>query len=198
MEPSTSSSAWTCSTNRCLPTNSKPRKPSQPWPPTAYRQIIAENDGKHPTELSPDMGREFTAEFAQYLRANDTQHRVKDPQQPNSIAVVDRGIRTLKTILANWMPQERDIGITKGMERIRETDSNLMKWVKRQATADKPLKPRPPDPQKAAEVRRDECVGWWCPDEKDLADPHAIGEIFKGADGGPNGCTAGELAEAGP
>ena len=44
------------------PLKAKEAKPTL----AAYRQIIAENDGNHPTELSTDMGREFTAEFAQY------------------------------------------------------------------------------------------------------------------------------------
>ncbi len=68
----------------------------------AYRRIVAQNDHKSPQELSTDLGKEwFGPAFQAYLKDQGTVHRHKNLQQVNSIAVVDRGVQTLKMILAN-------------------------------------------------------------------------------------------------
>ena len=67
----------------------------------AYRRVVARNSNTSPKELSTDLGREWGPTVQQYLQDQGTAHRQKDPQQVNSIALVDRGIQSVKQIMGN-------------------------------------------------------------------------------------------------
>ena len=58
-----------------------------------------------PLELNTDKGSEFTSgDFPQLLDEQGIAHRVKDPQDRNAIATLDRAIQSLKPALSqgNW------------------------------------------------------------------------------------------------
>ena len=69
----------------------------------AFRSIMTSNGT--PLELNTDKGSEFTSgEFPQLLDERGIAHRIKDPQDRNAIATLDRAIQSLKPALSqgNW------------------------------------------------------------------------------------------------
>ena len=69
----------------------------------AFRSIMSSNGT--PLELNTDKGSEFTSgDFPQLLDEQGIAHRVKDPQDRNAIATLDRAIQSLKPALSqgNW------------------------------------------------------------------------------------------------
>jgi len=70
---------------------------------TAFRNIMTSNG--QPGELNTDKGSEFTSgEFPQLLDERGIAHRIKDPEDRNAIATLDRAIQSLKPALSqgNW------------------------------------------------------------------------------------------------
>ena len=71
----------------------------------AFRDILSGTTA--PKELSTDQGAEFNSPpFPQLLKDRNIAHRIKNPQDRNAIATLDRAIQSLKTALAqeedNW------------------------------------------------------------------------------------------------
>ena len=75
----------------------------------AYRRVISRNGGKHPLEVSVDLGREFGPTFEAYLKDNGTVLRKKDPISINTLASIDRAQQSLKKIIAN-LQASTDVG----------------------------------------------------------------------------------------
>ena len=76
---------------------------------TAFRKIIQDNDNVIPREITADLGGEFR-EVEKYIKehGNGAVLRRKNVQAVNTLAVVDRVIGKLKTILSS----EKDLGST--------------------------------------------------------------------------------------
>ena len=60
----------------------------------AFREILQGQEP--PTRLDTDSGSEFTGPFVQLLEEKDIFHVIKDPQDTNALAPLDRAIQTLK------------------------------------------------------------------------------------------------------
>ena len=60
----------------------------------AFKEILQGQEP--PSRLDTDLGSEFTGPFAQLLEEKDIFHVVKDPQDVNALAPLDRAIQTLK------------------------------------------------------------------------------------------------------
>ena len=73
----------------------------------AFREIL---QGKEPpTRLDTDSGSEFTAgPFLQLLKEKDIFHVVKDPQDVNALAPLDRAIQTLKQAMFRRVVGDED------------------------------------------------------------------------------------------
>ena len=60
----------------------------------ALRTLLRSNP--RPEKISTDMGKEFSGAFAQLLDVLKIDHAVKDPRDRTILAVMERGIMTLK------------------------------------------------------------------------------------------------------
>jgi hypothetical protein len=82
---------------------------------SAMRKILHSNEGEDPKELSVDLGREWAGPaFKELMQRKGIVVRTKDPQQVNSIAVVDRAMQSVKAILKNI---QGDHGWAKSLKR---------------------------------------------------------------------------------
>jgi hypothetical protein len=72
----------------------------------AFREIL---QGKEPpSRLDTDSGSEFTGPFTQLLEEKDIFHVVKDPQDVNGLAPLDRAIQTLKQSMFRRVVGDKD------------------------------------------------------------------------------------------
>jgi len=72
----------------------------------AFREIL---HGQHkPSRLDTDGGAEFSGPFAAFLDAQHIWHVVKDPEDPNTLAPVDRVIGTLKRAIFRRVVADKD------------------------------------------------------------------------------------------
>ena len=75
----------------------------------AFREILQGQE--LPSRLDTDLGSEFTGPFAQLLEEKDIFHVVKDPQDVNALAPLDRAIQTLKqSMFRRVVGDERRLG----------------------------------------------------------------------------------------
>ena len=86
--------------NRQAFTQAMPRKTAQATL-EAFRKIIRKNDGNMPNEITVDLGQEH-ALLEKEITDNGGVLRRKNVQAVNTLAVVDRAIAKLKTILSSY------------------------------------------------------------------------------------------------
>jgi len=72
----------------------------------AFREILEGKDP--PTRLDTDSGSEFTGPFQKLLEEKDIFHIVKDPQDVNALAPLDRAIQTLKQAMFRRVVGDED------------------------------------------------------------------------------------------
>ena len=73
---------------------------------TAFKEIL---HGQHkPSRLDTDQGAEFAGPFAAFLDDQKIWHVVKDPEDPNTLAPVDRVIATLKRAIFRRVVADKD------------------------------------------------------------------------------------------
>ena len=72
----------------------------------AFREILQNESA--PTRIDTDSGSEFTGPFAQLLEEKDIWHVVKDPQDANALAPLDRAIQTLKQAMFRRVVGDED------------------------------------------------------------------------------------------
>ena len=72
----------------------------------AFKEILQGQEP--PSRLDTDSGSEFTGPFAQLLEEKDIWHVVKDPQDTNGLAPLDRAIQTLKQSMFRRVVGDQD------------------------------------------------------------------------------------------
>ena len=72
----------------------------------AFREILQGKDP--PSRLDTDVGSEFTGPFAQMMEEKDIFHVIKDPQDTNGLAPLDRAIQTLKQSMFRRVVGDKD------------------------------------------------------------------------------------------
>ena len=72
----------------------------------AFREIL--QGEKPPSRLDTDLGSEFTGPFAQLMEEKDIFHTIKDPQDVNGLAPLDRAIQTLKKAMFRRVVGDKD------------------------------------------------------------------------------------------
>jgi hypothetical protein len=85
-------------------------RPLQSKTPTvvteAFKEIL--EGEQSPSRLDTDSGSEFTGPFQQLLEEKDIWHVVKDPQDVNALAPLDRAIQTLKQAMFRRVVGDND------------------------------------------------------------------------------------------
>jgi hypothetical protein len=72
----------------------------------AFKEIL--EGERPPSRLDTDSGSEFTGPFQQLLEEKDIWHVVKDPQDVNALAPLDRAIQTLKQSMFRRVVGDKD------------------------------------------------------------------------------------------
>ena len=81
----------------------------------AFGQILQGQEA--PTRLDTDSGSEFTGAFAKLLEDKDVWHVVKDPQDTNALAPLDRAIQTLKQAIFRRVVGDEDSNWAGNLQR---------------------------------------------------------------------------------
>ena len=72
----------------------------------AFKEVL--QGERPPSRLDTDSGGEFTGPFLQFLEEKDIFHVIKDPQDVNALAPLDRAIQTLKQSMFRRVVGDKD------------------------------------------------------------------------------------------
>jgi hypothetical protein len=72
----------------------------------AFKEILQSE--KPPSRLDTDLGSEFTGPFTQLMEEKDIFHTIKDPQDANGLAPLDRATQTLKKAMFRRVVADKD------------------------------------------------------------------------------------------
>jgi hypothetical protein len=122
----------------------------------AFEDILREA-GKAPSRLDTDAGPEFDGPFEEMLEEHKIWHVVKDPQDKNVLAPIDRAVATLKRAIFRNVVQE---GNKNWQERLKQTVAGINE------TPSRPIGDRAPeevkdDPELQFRLRRENSEAMW-------------------------------------